>query len=286
MTGRRLLDWAVAAASLAALGSMAGPARAAADWPTLHGDYQRSGYTGQFIEGPYERKWHRDFHDEMIATRVEAIVAEGRCFVGTFAGTMYALNVADGSTAWEFSAGGPIGHSPCFNDGRLYFGCAEAFNSGKLYCLDAATGRKLWEYEAGAGIWVSPASGGRNVYFGDRAGVFHAVSGATGRKAWTFETGYMILTPPSLTADMKRIVFASEDMHVYCLSSSGKLLWKSRKVAGLSLRDHAPTIWKGLALVRTNPADGFHQSIGRVKEMLAKVQRALPREPGDKILHD
>ena len=76
---------------------LAGHAKSAraSDWPTLHRDYQRSGYTDEVVRGPYERKWYRDFHSEMIATRVEAIVADGKCFVGTFAGNMHALDVTD-----------------------------------------------------------------------------------------------------------------------------------------------------------------------------------------------
>jgi outer membrane protein assembly factor BamB len=80
------------------------------DWTTLHRDPQRSGFSEEVVRGPYERKWYRDFHDEMIASRVEAIVAEGKCFVGTFAGNLHALDLADGKTVWTFKAGG--GHRP------------------------------------------------------------------------------------------------------------------------------------------------------------------------------
>ena len=131
-----------------------GPVRS--DWPTLHRDYQRSGFTPEVVRGPYERKWYRDFHEEMIATRVEAIVADGKCFVGTFAGRMYALDVTDGRTLWCCEAAGPIGASPCYRDGRLYFAADEAFDTGHLYCVDAADGTLLWKYNAGAGIWVAP----------------------------------------------------------------------------------------------------------------------------------
>jgi len=255
-----------------------------ASWPTLHNDNQRSGYTDEVIKGPYERKWYRDFHDEMIATRVEGIVAEGKCFVGTFAGNLYALNVKDGKTAWTFRAAGPIGASPCYEDGRLYVGADEGFNKGRLYCLNAADGKELWRYDAGAGIWTSPACDGKKVYFGDRAGVFHAVDAKTGKLAWTLRTGYMILTPASISRDGRRIVFASEDMHVYCVSPEGKELWKSPKCAGLSLRDHGPTLWRGLAVVRTNPADGFHTVLGRNGELLENIQRSIPVGEGDKIL--
>ncbi len=255
-------------------------------WPTLHNDYQRSGYTDEVIRGPYERKWYRDFHDEMIATRVEAIVAEGKCFVGTFAGNLYALDVKDGKTVWEFHAEGPIGHSPCYEQGSLYFGADEGFDRGHLYCVAASDGKLVWKYDAGAGIWVSPACDGKKVYFGDRAGVFHAVDIKTGEGTWTFKTGNMILSPASFSPDKKRIIFGSEDMHVYCLDPYGNLLWKSKKLQGLSLRDHAPTIWKGLAVVCTNPADGFHTVLNRNGDLLKKIQQAIPLGPDDKVLFD
>lgn len=279
---------------------LSGRTIADSEWPTLHKDYQRSGYTDEVVTGPYERKWYRDFHDEMIATRVEAIVAEGECFVGTFAGNMYALDVADGHTVWKFAAAGPIGTSPCYEKGRLYFGADEGFATGHLYCIDAANGSLLWKYNAGAGIWVSPACDGQRVYFGDRTGVFHAISARTGEPLWTMKTGGMILKPPSFSLTGDKIIFGSEDMHVYCVGSyfannsqngnpvspEGKLLWKSAKLEGLSMRDQGPTIWLGLAIVRTNPADSFHTVLGRNGEMLKEIQLALPKMSEDKVLLD
>lgn len=249
-------------------------------WPTLHRDNVRSGYFPELVRGPYERKWFRDFHDEMIATRVEAIVAEGKVFVPTFAGNVYALDVTNGETEWSAEFAGPIGHSPLYMDGRLYV----ASQGGQLVCLDAADGSTLWSYDAGAGIWVHPASDGERIYFGDRDGVFHAVN-LDGSCAWTVETGYMILTPASI-APGGQVVFASEDMHVYCLSADGDLLWRSEKLGGLSLRDHAPTIWQGLVLVRTNPAAGFHGAFGMHGETFKNFHMSLPMAEDDEILFD
>jgi hypothetical protein len=146
-----------------------------------HRDHQRSGYTPEVVAGPYERKWFRDFHDEMIATRVEAIVAEGKCFVGTFAGRLHALHVEDGATAWTFQAAGPIGHSPLYHHGRVYVASeGTGFHEGWLYCLAAADGTEIWRYRTAAAVWVAPATDGQNVYVGDRSGVFHAVRLADG----------------------------------------------------------------------------------------------------------
>ena len=255
---------------------------ASAPWPVVHRDPQRSGYTGEVVARPYERKWFRDFHDEMIATRVEAILAEEKCFIGTFAGRLYALDVASGKTRWQFQSAGPVGASPCYSKGRIFFGS----DDGHLYCLSAAHGQEMWRYDAGAGVWAAPACDGATVYFGDRAGAFHAVAAETGEPRWRFQAGNMILAPASLTPEGERIVFVSEDMHVYCLSPDGSLRWKSAKLGGLSLRDHAPTIWKGLAIMATNPARDFHGTPGQSPAILTAVQKALPMEPGDRVIFD
>jgi hypothetical protein len=251
-------------------------------WPTLHRDAQRSGYSAETLQGPFERKWFRDFHEEMISARVEAIVAEGKCFVGTFAGRLHALNVADGSSAWTAKVRGAIGHSALYDSGLLIFGS----DDGTLTCLKASDGSPVWTYDAGASLWVAPAGDGERVYIGDRAGVFHAVGLKDGRRAWTLKTGGMILKPASLSPDGRKIVFGSEDMHVYCVDPAGALLWKSKKLQGLSQRDEAPTIWEGLAIARTNPADGFHEVMNRNQDLMARVQKSIPLGPQDKVIND
>src|SRR5262249_35803016 len=163
--------------------------------------------TSEVIAGPYERKWFRDFHAEMIASRVEAIVAEGKVFVGTFAGKVHALKADDGSDAWTTPVIGPIGHSPSYQDGRLYVGCeGEAFDRGYVYCLRAADGKEIWRYRASGGVWVAPLTDGKNVYAGDRAGVFHAIDVQSGRMRWQIKTDNTILTPASISSDGRKIV--------------------------------------------------------------------------------
>jgi hypothetical protein len=246
------------------------------DWPTLHGDAQRSGYSATVVEGPYERKWYRDFHDEMIASRVEAVVADGLCYVGTFNGTLHALDVVDGQTRWTFKAGGAVGHSPLWHQGTVYVASEAGLHAVK-------DGARIWTYPGL--FWTSPATDGKSLYLGDRAGVFHAVDLPSGRRAWTMATGGPILAPASIAED-GTIVFASEDMHVRAVSSDGKLRWTSKKLPGVSLRDHPPAIWKGLAIVRSAPADGFHEVMNRNQDLLARTQKAIPLGAADKVVDD
>jgi outer membrane protein assembly factor BamB len=75
-------------------------------------------------------------------------------------------------------------------------------------------------------------------------------------------------------------------MHVYCVSPEGKLLWKSDKLEGLSMRDQGPTIWQGLSIIRTNPADSFHTVLGRNGDVLKQIQLSLQKTDEDKVLMD
>lgn len=246
------------------------------DWPTLHKDPQRSGFSADVVAGPYERKWYRDFHDEMIASRVEAIVADGLCYVGTFNGTLHALDLADGRTRWTWNAGGPIGHSPLWHRGTVYVASERGLSA-------VQDGKAAWTYPGV--FWTSPATDGRRLYLGDRLGIFHAVEIASGKAAWTIATGGPILAPASLAED-GTIVFASEDMQVRAATPDGRLRWTSKKLPGVSLRDHPPTIWKGLAILRSAPADGFHEVMNRNQDLLARTQRAIPLGPADRVVDD
>lgn len=253
------------------------------EWPTLHGDLVRSGFYPAFPRGPLKVAWRKELHKELTGTRAEVIVGGGLAFMGTYAGRMYAWDAGTGEEKWSFTTGGPIGHSPMLSEGTLYFGSMDR----KLYALNAADGRQKWNFEAGEGIWTSPAVTGNRVLFGARDGVFYALNAADGALAWKLQTGAMILGTASAYGE--RVLFASEDMHLYCIAGAdGRLLWKSRRMHGLSARDHFPTLVGGLAIVTTNPVKHFHAVLGEHQQMLVrragftgKDDRYIPGTPED-----
>ncbi len=238
-----------------------------ASWPTLHGDLQRSGFYPRFPQGPLKLVWRQELYHELTGPRAEVIVGDGLAFMGTYAGNLYAWDAATGAEKWVFNTGGPIGHSAMFSGGTVFFGSMDR----SLYAVETSTGKSRWKFAAGEGIWVSPVVYAGLVLFGARDGLFYALDAREGRPAWTFPTGDRILTSASISEDGTRVVFASEDMHVYCLEvSTGKLLWKSRKLEGLSVRDYAPVIVRGLVIVTTNPGKDFHTILGENQEMLIR----------------
>lgn len=254
----------------------AAPGNDGTHWPTLHGDLQRSGFYPQFPVGKLKLAWRKELWRELTGPRAEVIVGGGVAFMGTYAGNLYAWDARAGSEKWIFKTAGPIGHSPMFSDGVVFCGSMDR----RLYAIDAATGKLRWTFEAGEGIWVSPMVHHALVLFGARDGVFYALDAATGRETWRFKTSDRILTSASISEDGGRVVFASEDMHVYCVAATdGRLLWKSRQLAGLSARDYAPVLVGGLAFVTTCPVKDFHTVLDEHQRMLVRRTGFTGRDP-------
>jgi outer membrane protein assembly factor BamB len=269
--GRRCRLPAAAGAALAALTA------SAADWATLHGDLQRSGFYAEFPAGRLALGWRRDFSRELTGPRAEVIVSGGRAFLGTYAGRVYALDAATGEDVWRADLGAAIGHSVAVGEGSVFVASID----GRLRALDIDSGRVRWQVKGDGGFWTAPVFAEGWVFAGDRAGVFHAYDARRdGHEVWRLATDGPILTPASLSRDGSRVVFGSEDMHVYCVgTNTGEVAWKSAKLPGLSLRDYAPTIFRDLVFVTTNPVKDFHALLGGNEQMLVRRAGAPSGDP-------
>lgn len=78
-------------------------------------------------------------------------------YTGSDSGIFWAINAHDGTIKWQFQARGTaarkgIWSSPCYHDGKIYFG---AYN-GNVYALDAATGAVVWEQALCEWVGSSP----------------------------------------------------------------------------------------------------------------------------------
>jgi hypothetical protein len=220
---------------------------AAADWPTVHHDAGRSGFSTDCVRGPYRLKWVAEFPNEAVATAVEAIVAEGKVFVGTLAGSLWALDRRTGKVLWRHRADGPILHSPAHAAGQLF--CADA--GGSLWALDARTGKARWRFRSGkGGFSASPLVAAHTIYLGSRDGTFYAVAADTGKLRWKFATGGPIRCTAALARG--RVLFASDDLHAYALDAkTGRQVWKSVRLFGQSCRDYYPVVFGDKVVFRT-----------------------------------
>jgi len=91
-------------------------------------------------------KWAFAFPGETF-TESQATIVDGRLFIGSPSGTVYALDAKTGCTAWTFTANAgvkapiTIGRNGGADRYAAYFGD----QSGYIYALDAATGKLLWK---------------------------------------------------------------------------------------------------------------------------------------------
>ncbi|MBM3458744.1 MAG: hypothetical protein FJX77_09460, partial [Armatimonadetes bacterium] len=223
-------------------------AAGAADWPTLHQNGSRTGFTEDSVRGPYHLDWVREFPQETLPTRVEAIVAGGRVFVGTLSGNLHALDRRTGRTVWTAPLGGPILHSPSVSGGTVYAATAGA--QGAVTALDSGTGRARWRFPCRGGFAASPLVVGDRVYLGSRSGEFFGLDAATGRQ----RSRLLTRGPIRCTAatDGKRVYFASDDMRAYAVDArTGAEVWRSAPLAGQSFRDYYPVILGDRVLFRS-----------------------------------
>lgn len=237
-------------------------------WPTLHGDLLRSGFYPRFPTGPLRERWRKELHRELTGPRAEVIVGEGIASIGTYAGRVYAWDAASGAERWVAKVGGPVLHSPALVGGRIFV----ASMDGTLRALDVRDGSVLWLHRADEGYWTSPCVHDGRVLIGARDGVFRAIDASSGRLLWSHPTPAPILTTASISPDGALVVFAAEDLRARALEvATGKRRWRSKQMQGLSVRDHFPVIAGGVAILTTNPVDGFHEVLGRHQALFLRL---------------
>ncbi len=131
------------------------------DWPAYRKDAARSAVTTSQLDFPLGTAWvhrlsqpprpawpdcGRAFSIFDFDYAAMPVVAEGIVYLSSSADdTVYALDAADGSERWRYTAGGPVRFAPHIAQGRCYF----SSDDGWIYCLDARTGEELWTRRLG-----------------------------------------------------------------------------------------------------------------------------------------
>jgi len=226
----------------------------AAEWPMLGHDPGRSGATQAEVKPPFERKWVRAFPDEGVMAGVQPVVAGGAVFIGTLHGVVHAIDAETGRDRWTYRAGGPVLH-PCAADrARVFFGGAD----GALCALSANDGKPLWVRDAGAPVWNAPAVYDGAVFVASTGGTLYAFDAASGATRWSAAAGAPILNSPAIDAKANRVYVGAEDMHVYAFDrDTGRRLWASDKLPGVSFRGYHPVVAPdGSVMITTQPGVG------------------------------
>jgi outer membrane protein assembly factor BamB len=150
---------------------------------------------------------------------------EATLFVGTDAGTVYAINARTGAVRWTASVGSAVVQPPALAKGSLFVPTA----SGDLVVLaahgcGAATCKPLWSAAAGSPLSAQPAVAGGVVFTGSESGAIRAFRAAGCRSAtclplWSAEAGAAITGPPAVTGG--QLFVGTADGRVVAYRSSG-----------------------------------------------------------------
>lgn len=241
-----------------------------ADWPTVRGNPQRSGYVDKPLNLPLHVAWVRHFDRERIGAAVEPIVAQGRLFIGTHRGNLYALDAITGEPLWRFAASGAFLHSPAVHAGTVIAGCSD----GRLYALDAATGRLRWAYYSGPGGYATtPVIAEELAILGSRQGELVAVKLDDGAVRWRDRLDVPIRQ--TAACDAGRVFVTAEDLRLRCYEAcSGRLLWTSEPLVGQTAREYYPVIVRHgetvRVVVRTNPIPNMADRLSADRHFLCR----------------
>lgn len=246
-----------------------------ADWPQLRGNPQRTAFTTESPALPLRLQWAVAFAGERIGTAVEPIVADGRVFIATHAGNLYALDWETGAPRWRFAAPGPLLHSPAVAENRV----VTALAGGGVYALDAATGRLLWAAVTdteGSGFAAAPLIARNRVYIGSRDGRLYCLDLSNGRELWRAELGAPIRQPAAW--DGRSVIVTAEDLVARAYQAegpeAGRELWR-QPLRGQSARDYPPVVVSGQdgrprVIIRTNPIHIFSRRINEDTGVLTR----------------
>lgn len=230
------------------------------DWPQLAHDARRTGWSAEFVEGPYRFTWR--WTGVPFASRAQPVVVGERLYMGALDGAMYAVAALDDNRggpptiAWRTDLGSPIRAGAAVDGDIVVVGT----HDGRVVGLHRGNGEVQWSFATGGAILASPAIDDGVAYLGSADGTFYALRTADGSVVWERPIGPPILGSAAVgeTAGGKRVVFVAEDVAARALdAATGAVVW-STQIEGQSGADRWPVILGDTVFLRTQPVHFFH----------------------------
>ena len=189
-------------------------------WPMFRGSQDLAGVAQGTLREPLKLRWSFKTGGPVKSS---AAIDNGKVFVGSDDGSVYALDLATGKRLWSFGTGESIESSPLALNGAVYVGSGD----GKLYALDAASGALKWCHPCGDKILGAPnwarLDAKECILVGSYDNKMHCVEAATGQEVWAYDTGNFVNGAPAFAQG--RVVFGGCDARIHALAvTDGKPL--------------------------------------------------------------
>lgn len=214
---------------------------AAAEWPTFHQNFERTGFIESASNYPLNEitiLWNYSTGNSIRSSPAVADLDGDKqleVVFGSDDGILYALN-SQGKLVLNYTVGSRIRSPPTIidfnadNKTEILFGA----DDGILYALDAK-GNTLFTYQTNGPVSTSPAAANFDdspqleIIFGSQDGFLYALD-YEGSLKWKYETSEAVRSSPAvgdLNGDGNlEIVFGSDDNIVYVLSYPPYKIWQ------------------------------------------------------------
>lgn len=191
-------------------------------WPMFRGEPQLTGVVASGLPDKPALLWKFNAGDVVASS---AAIESGVVYVGCDSGTLFALNLADGSVKWRSliapstqpsSSSQPnrpaIQSSPTIHDDLILFGDMD----GVMHAVAKSNGREEWNYKTGAEITSSVNCEGDRALFGSYDGFLYCLDVKTGKELWKFETEGKVHATPGIwvSKGVAHAIIAGCDAHM------------------------------------------------------------------------
>ena len=223
-----------------------------ADWIQQAHDAQHTSASPTQVDGPFCYTWK--WYEAPIASRAQPVVANGRLFIGSMTGMIYARNASTGAPLWQYQTGGPIRNTGAVAGNVAVF----SSHDGYTYGLSVSSGSLLWKSYTGPSV-TAPlvASNPSILVVASSNGVLSLLNSSTGAISWQFQSGAAILTSPAMSTDGQKIFIGNEAIQAIAVrTSDGVELWRTQ-LYGLSLADRFPVVVGDKVIYRSQPNYNF-----------------------------
>jgi outer membrane protein assembly factor BamB len=159
-------------------------------------------------------------------------LADGRLYLPTFRGLLYALDPRTGRVLWRRASGRCTSATPAFAEGLVYETfllrsprCKRDASGGELVAFEAATGHVRWRVTLPP-TESSPLVADGLVVIGDWSGAVSAFDAHTGALRWRFHASGPVKA--SVAGSGRRIYVGAYDGYLYALElRTGRLRWRA-----------------------------------------------------------
>jgi len=154
-------------------------------------------------------------------------VANGRVFIGSNDGYVYAFNETTGVELWKTKVGNLVSSSPAVADGKVFAGAM----NGTVCALDETNGNVIWSNATlggvAEGVYSSPTVVENKVFVGSMNRTVYVFNGTTGHRLWiqTIEDNQgNIKSSPAVAYG--KVFVGCLDLRVYALGEiTGEHIW-------------------------------------------------------------